>query len=120
MYAALHIEKKGNNALTQLETQTCDLLEMMYSGFTHLCQDFLQKHGESRHYIVPVCINGSSIESLSSQFKYNANGNLSAVNYESALAGLQTTNQVSSENKNTQDEYRNTKINVHGQLRKLQ
>ena len=73
-------------------TQTWDLLEMMYSGFTSLCQDFIQKHGESKHYIVPVRINGSSIESLFSRFKYNANGNLSAVNYESAMVRLLTTN----------------------------
>ena len=87
---------------------------MMYYGFKDICEDFLQHHGTSKHYIVPNRINGSSIESLFSRFKCNANGNLSAVNKESAMARLLTTTQLSMENK--EDEYRNT---ARGHLQKL-
>ncbi len=70
------------NCHASVYTQTRDLLEMMFNGFTRLCQEFLQEHCETNHYIVPVRINGNLIESLLIvDFKYNANGNLFAVNY---------------------------------------
>ena len=88
---------------------------MMYTGFTGVCEEFVTWHGGSGHYIVPIRINGSSIESLFSRVKYNANGNLSAVNYESAMTRLLTANAVSHTNKD--DEYRSNKLNVIGDLK---
>ena len=45
--------------------------------------------------IIPVHINGSAVESLFSRFKYDAGGNLSATNYESAISRLLTADAVS-------------------------
>ena len=81
----------------------------MYQGFMGLTSDFLEWHG-TNHYIVPVRINGSAIESLFSRFKYDADGNLSAVNYETAMARLLTAKAVDTMNKDS--EYRNADINV--------
>ena len=68
--------------------QTWDLLRLMYYGFKQLCDSFTRQHGQ--YYVVPVRINGSVIESLFSRFKYDAGGNLSATNYESAISRLLT------------------------------
>ena len=58
----------------------------MWYGFKGFCQEFTAKH--EWYYVVPVRINGSAVESLFSRFKYNAGGNLSATNYESAISRL--------------------------------
>ena len=60
---------------------------MMYNGFKGLSTEFISHH--AAHYIVPVHVTGSCIESLFSRFMYNANGNLSAVNYETAMSRKQ-------------------------------
>ena len=70
--------------------QTWDLLQMMYNGFKGLLTEFVPHH--AAHYIVPVRVTGSCIESLFSRFKYSANGNLSAVNYETAMSNNNYTN----------------------------
>ena len=56
----------------------------MWYGFKGLCQEFTSKH--EQYYVVPVRLNGSAVESLFSRFKYDAGGNLSATNYESAIS----------------------------------
>ena len=56
------------------------------------------------YYVVPVCMSGSAIESLFSRFKYDASGNLTAVNYESALSRFLTATSV--ESRNTDGGYR--------------
>ena len=65
----------------------------MWYGFKGFCQEFTTKH--EQYYIVPVRINGSAVESLFSRFKYDAGGNLSATNYESAISRLLTADAVS-------------------------
>ena len=60
---------------------------------------------------VPVRINGSAIESLFSRFKYDAGGNLSATNYESAISRLLTADAVS-EGKKEESAYRKDKLSV--------
>ena len=65
----------------------------MWYGFKGFCQEFTAKH--ERYYVVPVRINGSAVESLFSRFKYDAGGNLSATNYESAISRLLTADAVS-------------------------
>ncbi len=91
-------------------------MELLYFGFVGLCSDFTSRHGQSGHYIVPVKINGSAIESLFSRFKYDADGNLSAVNYETALSRFLTAASVDSKNKD--NVYRGADINTHGQLKR--
>ena len=69
----------------------------MYYGFKGLCGNFPAEGDQ--YYIVPVRINGSAIESLFSRFKYDAGGNLSATNYESAISRLLTADAVSNTKK---------------------
>ena len=88
---------------------------LMCSGFKGLCEDFTSKHGPT-YYIVPVRISGSAIESLFSRFKYNFSGNLTAVNYESALCRFLTATSVESRNKD--GGYRKTDIKVQGILKR--
>ena len=88
-------------------------MQLTYHGFVGLVSDFLSRHGPE-HYLVPVRINGSAIESLFSRFKYNADGNLSAVNYETAMSRLLTATAVDTKNKETF--YRNSDIKVHSTL----
>ena len=81
---------------------------LMKYGFLGLCKDFTSRCGPD-HYIIPVRINGSAIESLFSRFKYNADRNLSAVNYETAMSWLLTANSVAQS-----CDYRKTELNVMG------
>lgn len=71
---------------TFLAWQTWDLLRLTIEGFTGLCNDFLTRN--QRYFIKPIRVNGSVIESLFGQFKYNAGGHLSAVNYRGCVAKL--------------------------------
>ena len=87
---------------------------MMYNGFKGLSTEFISHH--AAHYIVPVHVTGSCIESLFSRFMYNANGNLSAVNYETAMSRILTADAVSNSNKDKQ--YRSSDVHVYGQLKR--
>ena len=89
--------------------QTWDLLRLMYYGFKGLCRTFTGQHDQQ--YVVPVRINGSAIESLFSRFKYDAGGNLSATNYESAISRFLTADAVS-EAKKEESTYRKDKLSV--------
>ena len=60
----------------------------MHNGFSGLCEDFLSDH--KRHFIAPIRVNGSAIESIFSCMKYLAGGNLSSTNYSSCLSALVT------------------------------
>ena len=93
-----------------MHIQTWDLMRLLYFGFTGLCQDFTARHGPD-HYIVPVRINGSAIESLFGRFKFDAGGNLSAVNYEAALSRVLTADAIA---RTSMDSYRNSELNVKG------
>jgi hypothetical protein len=72
----------------------------------------ISRHGPD-HYLVPVHINGSAIESLFIRFKYNVDGNLSAVNDETAVSRLLTANSVAQSS-----DYRKSEINITGQLKR--
>ena len=89
--------------------QTWVLLRLMYYGFKGLCDSFTRQHGQ--YYVVPVRINGSVIGSLFSRFKYDAGGNLSATNYESAISRLLTADAVS-EGKREESAYRKDNLSV--------
>ena len=51
-------------------------------GFSAFCEDFLKKY--PGYFVSPLRIFGSAVESLFSQFKYNAGGKLDACNYITA------------------------------------
>ena len=95
--------------ITTTDCACADLGRLMYCGFKGLCGAFTSQHDQ--HYVVPVRINGSAIESLFSRFKYDAGGNLSATNYESAISRLLTANAVS-EGKKEESTYRKDKLSV--------
>ena len=64
----------------------------MYHGFDGLCEDFLQDH--NGYLIAPIRVNGSAIQSIFSQLKYIAGGNLSSTNYATSFSSLVTQKDV--------------------------
>jgi len=66
--------------------QTYDLLRVCNYGFLAFCEDFL--HRNPAYYILPLKLNGSAVETLFSQFKYNAGGKLTSLNFATAKRSL--------------------------------
>ena len=89
-----------------LPWQTWDLMKIMYYGFKDFTTLFLQTH--KGYVIYPVRLNGSAIETVFSQLKGIAHGNLFARNYLSVLASLVTRGSVQSRKKRVQ--YRNAPL----------
>ena len=54
-------------------------------GFSGFIEEFFHKY-PGDHFISPLRLSGSAIETLFSQFKHASGGKLSAVNYETARA----------------------------------
>ena len=72
-----HINIFSNEVKQFLAWQTWDLTTLMVYGFKLFIQDFFRRHPNTHHYIIPVRLNGSAVETLSSQlnlftFKYSA------------------------------------------------
>ena len=65
-----------------------DLMRICYYGFTCFCNSFLKSH--PGYFVTPLCINGSAIETLFSQFKHGSGGTLMASSYSSVRAKLIT------------------------------
>ena len=63
---------------------TWDLLHICVYGFRNFAADFLEKY--PTHFISPVRLSGSAVETLFSQFKHTAGGKLSAINYANIWA----------------------------------
>ena len=61
-----------------------DLLRVCVYGFQNFVADFLEKY--PNHFISPVRLSGSAVETLFSQFKFTAGGKLSATNYANTRA----------------------------------
>ena len=61
-----------------------DLLRVCVYGFTGFVHEFLTKY--PNHFVSPVRLSGSAVETLFSQFKHTTGGKLSATNYSSARA----------------------------------
>ena len=59
-----------------------DLLRIDIYSFKAFCEYFFTLF--PGHFLSPLRISGSAVESLFSQYKYNANGKLDAVNYATA------------------------------------
>ena len=88
--------------------QTWDLLHLMFQGFIGLCEHFLAEH--PGYFITPVRIN--AIESYFSQLKYAARGQLSAINYETAQAAVETSKAASTKQPHEAD-YRDAHVDIH-------
>ncbi len=102
-----------NNAIlltSPTKYQTWDLLRVMKKGFVGLCESFLTSN--PGYFITPVRVNGSAIESYFSQMKYAARGQLSAANYQSAQAAIETSRAVSTKRPREAD-YRDAGLNIH-------
>ena len=59
-----------------------DLLRIDVYGFNAFAKWFLQAY--PTHFISPLRVSGSAVESLFSQYKYSAGGKLDAVNYSTS------------------------------------
>ena len=66
--------------------QTWDLLRLMYYGFSELCHEFFDRF--PGHYLIPLRINGSGLETIFSQLRFSTAGNLTSCNYGYALSSL--------------------------------
>ena len=82
----------------------------MKNGFEGMCQNFLATN--PGYFITPVRVNGSAIESYFSQMKYAARGQLSAANYQSAQAAIETSRAVSTKRPREAD-YRDAGLNIY-------
>ena len=78
----------------------------MYFGFVGLYKGFT-----TAYHIIPAR-SESTIESLFSLLKYDAGGQLSATNYMTALAAIQTTNAVKHASTSGESSYRGQDINI--------
>lgn len=88
----------------------------MVKGFRGFCEQFLLTN--PGYFIIPVRINGSAIETYFSQLKYTARGQLSAINYATAQAALETSKDVSIKRPREAD-YRNAGLDINSvQLKK--
>ena len=61
-----------------------DLLRIDVFGFQSLCEDFFTRH--PHHFISPLRISGSAVETLFGQYKYACGGKLESSNYATARA----------------------------------
>lgn len=83
-----------------------DLLRVDIYGFRQFCQYFLEKY--PGHFISPLRISGSAVETLFSQFKYSAGGKLDAANYSTARAACLIKQTVSTHHSGK--DYRNAEL----------
>ena len=82
----------------------------MYNGFLGLCADFLAENPD--YFIIPVRVNGSAVESYFSQLKLGSGGQLSASNYATAQASIETTKAASTKWPRESD-YRDAGLDIH-------
>lgn len=59
------------------------MLRIDVQGFTEFCQDFLSRHGA--HFVSPLRLSGSAVESILGQVKYSIGGKLDAASYQVAI-----------------------------------
>ena len=69
-------------------TVAWDLLRVDVFGFEALCEDFFTQF--PNHFISPLRLSGSAVESLFSQLKFTTAGKLEAVNFRTAQAASLT------------------------------
>ena len=81
---------------------------MCVYGFQAFCSYFISQY--PGYFIVPVRINGSSVETLFSQYKYSAGGKLDSANYENVHAANLVKRVVS--NHHSGKNYRDEDMNI--------
>ena len=86
-----------------LAWKTWDLTRLTVYGFQGFVHSFFQRHPNTGHYIVPVRLNGSAVETLFSQLKYSAGGHLSSTNYATARSSILVKNTVRGHNVKDKD-----------------
>ena len=65
-----------------LSWQTFDLLRIAAYGFEDFLEAFFEEN--PNYYVLPLKLNGSAVETLFSQFKYESHGKLTSANYSTA------------------------------------
>lgn len=106
-----HINIQSSETKEFLAWQTWDLTRLTLYGFTDFVKSFFQRHPNTDHYIVPVRLNGSAVETLFSQLKYSAGGHLSSTNYATARSSLIVKKTVRRHNVKDKD-YRNVSLGL--------
>ena len=109
-----HINIFSNKVTQFLAWQTWDLTRLMVYGFKWFIRDFFQRHPNTHHYIIPVRLNGNAVETLFSQLKYSAGGQLSATNYATARSSILMKKVVKGHTVKDQD-YRNVPLGLFSQ-----
>jgi len=93
-----------------------DLLRVCVYGMTSFAEWFLYQYPQ--HFISPIRLSGSTVETLFSQFKHCSGGKLSPSNYAVARASHLMKHTVSSHHRSSKG-YRDTPLNlVDGILQK--
>lgn len=69
-----------------------DLLKIDVYGFKGFCKDFFQQH--PNHFVSPLRVSGSAVETLFGQYKFASGGKLDATNYATARAACMVRNIV--------------------------
>ena len=69
-----------------------DLLKIDVYGFCGFCEDFFKHHPQ--HFVSPLRVSGSAVETLFGQYKFAAGGKLDASNYATARAACLVRNIV--------------------------
>lgn len=93
-----------------------DLLKIDVYGFRAFCEDFLKHH--PKHFVAPLRVSGSSVETLFGQFKYAAGGKLDAANYATARAACLVRSIVTPHHSGK--DYRDVSLDVATPLEKKQ
>ena len=81
----------------------------MAKGFVDLVEAFLHDNAATGHYIVPVKLNGSAVETVFSQVKYISGGKLTGLNYATALRNMDLQKELQGTYKRS-DDYRNVPL----------
>jgi len=87
-----------------------DLLRVCVYGFTGFTTWFLDEYPD--HFISPVRLSGSAIETLFSQFKGTTRGKLSAMNYSTARAAHLVQHAVTSNSHHSSKGYRDVPLDL--------
>ena len=92
-----------------LSWQTFDLLRIAVYGFLDFVERFILEYPE--YYVLPLKLNGSAVETLFAQFKYESAGKLTSVNYSTARKSVLLKRDIHQSTKDARG-YRSTPLYV--------
>jgi hypothetical protein len=84
-----------------------DHLKIDVHGFCAFCEDYFKLHPQ--HFVSPLRVSGSAVETLFGQYKYAAGGKLDASNYATARAACLVRNIVTPHHRGK--DYRDISLN---------